>query len=107
MKLRFSPITFTVIFCCAYVLAFWFSRPLFVYYPLHGDFTWGSTIMKNAGPGITWYGLMSDALISASILALMIPDNVLDRLFRNYLWLFPCAAMVTCAYLLRNFFLIQ
>ena len=105
MRARFSPVSFAVVYCCVYAAAYWFNYPLFLYYPLHGDFTWGPVVMKNAGPAMVWYGLMADALIAATVLALVIPDRVFDRLFRNYLWVFPSAAMLICAYLLRNFFL--
>jgi hypothetical protein len=105
MKLRFAPITFTVVFCTVYALAFWTKNPLFLYYPQNGDFHWGSTLMKNAvGPAITWYGLMADAGIVAFIMAFLIPNQVLDKVLRNYLWLFPCAAMLVCVYLVRQFF---
>ncbi len=61
--------------------------------------------MKGAvGPAMAWYGLMADAGIAALILALAIPDRLLDRALRNYLWLFPGGAMLVCVYLLRVFF---
>ena len=103
--MKFSPVTFSLVFALAYAAAFWFNQPLFLYYPLHGDFTWGAAVKPNAGPAMAWYGLMADSFIAASVLALIIPDRVVDRLFRNYLWLFPCAAMLICLYLLRLFFL--
>ena len=105
MTARFSPATFAVVFSSAYALAFWFNKPLFLYYPLHGDVTFGAVALKDAGPAMAWYGLMADALIAASLLSVLIPDRVTDRLLRNYLWLFPSAAMLVCVYLLRNFLL--
>ena len=107
MTLRFGPIAFMIGFCFAYALAYWFNLPLFLYYPLHGDFASGLHPLKAgvAGPGMAWYGFMADAGIVAIILSLVIPDHLLGRVLRNYLWLFPCAAMLTCVYLLRLFFL--
>ena len=106
MKLRFGPIGFMIGFCCAYALAYWNNLPLFLYYPLHGDFALGlHPLPAAAGPGMAWYGFMADAGIAAVILALVIPDRLFDRVLRNYFWLFPCAAMLTCVYLLRLFFL--
>jgi hypothetical protein len=107
MNSRFSPITFAIVFSCAYALAFWFNQPLFLYYPLYGDFNWGPAVMKNAGPGMAWYGLMSDALIAATVLALIVPDRIFDRLLRGYLGVFPLVAMLVCVYLVRNFFLVS
>ena len=106
MTLRFGPVTFAIAFCCTYAAAYWFNLPLFVYYPVRGLFTWGTVILKNAGPGMVWYGFMADSLIVATLLALIIPDRLPDRLFRNFVWVFPCAAMLVCVYLLRPFFLV-
>ena len=105
MTLRFGPVTFAIVFCGVYALAFWFNLPLFLYYPLHGDFAWGTEPLTGRGPGMAWYGLMSDAGIAALILAFVVPDRLPDRIFRNYFWLFPCAAMLVCVYLVRQFFL--
>jgi hypothetical protein len=105
MKLRFAPITFMVVFCCVYALVFWMNTPLFLYYPQNGIFHWGPAPMQNAvGPAMAWYGLMADAGTVAIILAFFIPNDIFDGVLRNYLWLFPCAAMLTCVYLLRVFF---
>jgi len=105
MKFRFAPITFMVVFCCVYALAFWTNKPLFMYYPQHGDFHWGPIPMKHPiGPAMVWYGLMADAGIIATVLAFFVPDRFLDRILQNYLWLFPCGAMLVCVYLLRVYF---
>jgi hypothetical protein len=105
MKLRFSPIIFMVAFCCVYALVFWMNKPLFLYYPQSGMLHWGPTPMKPAvGPAMAWYGLMADAGIVSVVLAVLIPNRLVDGALRNYLWLFPCAAMLVCVYLLRVFF---
>jgi hypothetical protein len=105
MKLRFSPITFMVVFCCAYALVFWLNKPLFLYYPQIGVLHWGPTRLNGAvGPLMAWYGLMADAAIAAIIPAFLIPNHFLDRILRNYFWVFPCGAMLVCLYLLRVFF---
>ncbi|HVZ27495.1 MAG TPA: hypothetical protein VG798_02470 [Rhizomicrobium sp.] len=108
--MKFSPVTFGIAFSLAYAVAFWFNQPLFLYYPLHGDVTlgpFGAAALKNAGPSMAWYGLMVDAGIAATILAFLIPGAAVERVFRNYLWLFPVAAMLVCVYLLRNLFLVS
>ena len=105
MKLPFSAVTFSIVFCFAYAAIYWFNQPLFLYYPMTGAFTWGSAALKDSGPGMAWYGLMANALIASFVLALAVPDRVSGRIFRNYLWVFPVGTMLICAYLLRNFFL--
>ena len=102
---RFGPITFMIVFCCTYAAVFFFNVPLFLYYPLHGDFAWGMKPLTGVGPGMAWYGLMADAGIAALVLALIVPDRLPDRLFRNYFLLFPCAAMFVCVYMLRHLLL--
>ena len=105
MTLRFGPIGFMIGFCATYALAYWFNLPLFFYYPLHGDFSSGLNLLKGIGPGMAWYGFMADSFLVATILAFAIPDRIFDKILRNYLWLFPCAAMLVCVYLLRQFFM--
>ena len=100
----FSPSLFMIVFCCAYAFIFAMDWPLFNFYPLHGDFNWGPRLLKGAGPAIVWYGLMSGAGIVAFIAAISFPDRAILSLLRDYLWLFPCSAMLVCIYLLRHFF---
>ncbi len=101
---RFAPATFLVAFCCAYGLVFAMDWPLFRYYPLHGNFNWGAGTLKHAGPAMAWYGLMSSAGAVALLAALIVPDRVVYSALRNYLWVFPCGAMLTSLFLLRRFF---
>ena len=103
-KPRFAPAVFMVAFCFAYACVFAMNWPLFSYYPLHGQFTWGHHALQGMGPAMAWYGLMASAGIAAALVALIVPDRAIDRVLRNYLWLFPCAAMLTCVFLLRHFF---
>jgi hypothetical protein len=79
--------------------------PLFRYYPLHGDISWGRQALQGIGPAMAWYGLMANAGIVATLLAICIPDRAVDKLLRNYLWLFPVGAMLACIFLLRRFFI--
>ena len=104
MKVRFSASVFLIVFCCAYVLAFALDYPLFRYYPVHGNFSWGKSPLIGAGPAMAWYGLLANAAIASTVLAICIPDKTIGHLFRNYLWLFPCVAMLASVILLRNFF---
>jgi len=106
MKLQFGPIAFAAVFSLTYAAVFFFNLPLFQYFPQEAMFSWGRTIIPNAGPGMAWYGLMTDAALVALPLSFLIPDPFLDKIFRNYFWVFPCAAMLVCLYLLRNLFLI-
>jgi len=102
---RFGPTTFAIAFCCTYATVFAMNSPLFLYYPLHGDFRWGAQPLHGAGPAIAWYGLMAKAAIVATAAALCVPDRLLGRVLRNSAWLFAVAAMLVCVFLLRPLFL--
>jgi hypothetical protein len=103
--LRFSPVSFMIAFCCAYAAVFALNWPLFYYYPLHGDFSLGPKALQGIGPAMAWYGLMTSAGAIALLLSICIPDRAIEKLFRGgFLWFFPCAAMVACAFLLRHLF---
>ena len=105
MSLRFGPVSFTIVFCCVYSLSFWGEMPMFFYYPQVGELTWGWQPRTGIGPGMAWYGFMANAGLAAVILAFVMPEGLLDRGLRNYIWLFPCATMLICVYLLGPFFL--
>jgi hypothetical protein len=100
---RFSPTTFSITYCCAYVGGFALNWPLFLYYPLHGDWSFGPQIVEGIGPAMAWYGLMVDAGAIAGVIALCVPDHAVKKIFRH-LWLFPSAAIVASVFLLRHFF---
>jgi hypothetical protein len=100
---RFAPGVFMIAFCCTYAVAFWANRPLFLYYPLHSQFTWGPQPLQGVGPAMAWYGLLADAGIVALVLAVCLPQRLSDALLR-YLWIFPAGAMLICVILLWHFF---
>lgn len=103
MKPRFAPAVFLIVFCVSYIGGFAMDWPLFRYYPLHRDFSWGSGVLINAGPAMAWYGLMATAALVASIIAIIVPDRVFHRI-HGLVWLFPAMSMVACGVLLRRFF---
>jgi len=97
---------FSAAFCCAYLWALWTPHPLFLYYPLHGDFRWGMQPLlssQTSGPAMTWYGIVATAALIAALAAACIPRRVSGTL-APYLWLFPLGAMLGCAFLLRRAF---
>jgi hypothetical protein len=103
-KLHVSPAAFLAVFCCIYVFVFVENWPLFLYYPLHGDFYWGHQIRHGIGPAMAWYGLMADAGIAALVVSICVPARFFVSLFRNYMVICPIAAMVVVAFLLRHLF---
>jgi hypothetical protein len=104
VKLRFCAATFLVVFCCVYIFSFAMDWPLFRYYPLHGEVTWGRQVLQGRGPAMAWYGLMANGAVAGMLLAMLVPHRAVDRLFRNYYFVFPSLAMLACVFLLRHFF---
>ena len=97
---------FSAAFCVAYVWAVATNHPLFLYYPLHGDFRWGMQPLPSSetnGPAMAWYGIMATAGIAAALSALCAPRG-LSRALASYQWLFPLGAMLVCAFLVRGLF---
>ena len=103
-KPLFSPVAFTVAFCCTYALVFTANWPLFIYYPLHGNLKWGYHVAKGLGPAMSWYGFMADSSGVALVVSLAVPKRWADPLFRDYIVIFPIGAMLVAVILLRSLF---
>ena len=101
---RFSPGVFLVAFCGAYAVFLALDLPLFRYYPLNGDFSWWTTVLEDAGPGMAWYGLLANGAIVAAVAAVVVPGRLAEPVLRGRFWLFPMALMLFTAYLMRQFF---
>lgn len=107
MKIRWSPVAFSVLFCVFYVVAFAAELPLFRYYPVPREWAWGPTDgIVRPGPGMAWYGLVASASAAASIGAFVVRERWIAAALRNWLWVWPYAAVVACLVLLRPLFLI-
>lgn len=101
---RFSPSTFLIVFSCAYTFVLAKDWPLFRYYPLHGNLKWGGGSLVGAGPAMAWYGLLCSAIPVALLASISVKERVTQRALGGFIWLFPCAAMLACVFLLRMLF---
>jgi hypothetical protein len=93
-------------YCCAYVWALTTNHPLFLYYPLHGDFRWGTQPLltsQASGPAMAWYGLVATAGLIAAVATVCLPRRLSGAL-AAYIWLIPVGGMLVCAFLLRRSF---
>lgn len=102
-RFRFAATPFLIGYCCAYAVVFAMNWPLFVYFPLVGEWHWGAAEgLSGKGPGMAWYGLIASAAIAGGILAAVTPPSLSERLTRNYLWVFPVGCMLVSVFLLRQ-----
>ncbi len=104
MTVRFSPITFLATYCLGYSLELIYDAPLFRYYPLHNLLTWGPDHVSGHGPAIVWYGILANALFVSTLTAFVLSDRWLDRVFRNFVLVFPILAMGLSIGLMWKFF---
>lgn len=100
-----GPVTFASVYCVAYVAALAFHWPLFVYYPLVSEFSWGRGSIPDSGPAMAWYGIMATAALVALPLSVVVADGWITARLRGKLWLIPLVAMLACVYLMKAFFL--
>ncbi len=99
-------VSFSILYCIAYVVVLSQDWPLFLYYPEENAFAWGWNLLEDVGPGITWYGLMATASLIALPVSLLIPGKVLLQRLDGFLWLIVVGAMIGCVYLMRIFFMV-
>jgi hypothetical protein len=104
MKIRLSPVTFTVVYCISYIAVLALDAPLFRYYPAVKQFAWEWQLLEGVGPAMAWYGLMASAALVALGAATVVPSQPIAARLRNYLWCVPLAAVLGCVFLMRQFF---
>jgi hypothetical protein len=104
MSPRLSATAFSLAYCAAYAAVFALDAPLFLYYPVEGRLAWSWAPVDAVGPAMAWYGLMASAAAVALPVALVVPERRAIAALRNLLWLFPLAALLVSAWLLRVFF---
>jgi hypothetical protein len=109
MNARAIPLAmvFAITYAVVYLLAVWHNYALFTYHPVLGEITWGVEKSRD-GPAMYWYGWMATAAlaaIAASVVAGLLPEKVLQRLWSGWTWVVACIVLVLIAYMLRNYFL--
>jgi hypothetical protein len=106
MRIQWSPVAFSVLFCVLYVVAFVTELPLVRYYPVAREWAWGATDdIARPGPVMVWYGLVATAALIAGVAAFFIPHRRIAATLKGWIWVWPCAAVVACLVLLRPLFL--
>lgn len=94
----------TATFCVAYVVLLSLDSPLFLYYPLTGEWAFRQ-LEGNHGPAMQWYGLLMGAVIAATVVSLSLSLlNIKIRLEKVATILMP-VAMLACVYFMRGFFI--
>ena len=103
MKISFSAIGFSVVFCAVYLLAFEYDLGLFNYYPLVGEFH-RSPQPEVSGPAIVWYGICTTATVAGVVGGLVVRNDWLSERAMRWTWLVPIIAMAVIAGLHRVYF---
>ena len=105
MSIRWSPVAFSVLYCIGYVVAYVRNLPLALYYPQSRHWIWGPTPNPHEpGPAMAWYGVMASAILFAAIGAAVVRERWVTATLRNWLWVWPYAAIAVCIYMLRPYF---
>jgi hypothetical protein len=103
--------TFAVVFAITspviYVICEMQNWPLFTYQPASNQFDWFFVPpVRDRGPTMYWYGWIANAAIGAgvlSLLALMLPERIVNRIPMSLVWIVPLAALPVLVYALRFF----
>lgn len=104
--IRISPVAFAILYCIAYVAVLALEVPLFRYYPVGSEFSWGvAHDAGKEGPSMVWYGLMAGAALVACIGAAIPVLGKRLLALHTILWLVPLGATLGCIFLMRNFFI--
>lgn len=100
-------IVFAMAYIIVYLLAVWNNYALFTYHPVLGEIGWGVEKSRD-GPAMYWYGWLCTAALGAfgvCLIARLLPQRVVQRLWPGWTWVIPLCALLAFAYLLRNYFL--
>lgn len=100
---KFSPTWFGLVFCLCYPLFLTLDWHLFLYYPLHGQWSLES-LPESAGPAMQWYGLTVAAALAGGAAGLILTDGNAARAMSRWVWAIAVTSIAACVYLLRGFF---
>ncbi len=103
--------TFAVVFAITspviYVMCEMQNWPLFTYQPATNRVDWFFVpAVRDQGPAMYWYGWIANAAIASgvlSVLAMMLPERVVNRIPMSLVWIVPLAALPVLVYALRFF----
>jgi hypothetical protein len=100
--------TFSLTYGVAYMALFLYSErtqsALFRYYPILGEFSRGALPLETAGPAILWYSWLAGALVISTLLALLVPPSLAERLGRRWVWVVPAAMLLLIIVYERRWF---
>jgi hypothetical protein len=83
---------FSILFSVIYAVCFYLEWALFRYYPETNAFYW--TMHPEDGPAILWYGWLASALILSSVVALLVPRRLAEKVSGDAVWLVTIAMVV-------------
>ena len=99
-----ASIIFSMTFVVVYALCFYFNWALFAYYPQVNEANFSSQIEAN-GPPILWYGWLLTAALASAAVAAIVPRGVVARIWHGWAWLVPAAVVVAILIYEKRWFL--
>jgi len=106
-KFKAFAVVFGISFTLIYVVCEVFSLPMFTYHPATNMFDWGWVRGRSGeGPAMYWYGWVASCLTGATILgllAMLVPERLINRIPLSLLWVLPVLAFIPLAYGLMPF----
>jgi hypothetical protein len=69
----------------AYIIGYYFNRPLFFYYPKIGRLSLAA--IAEAGPAIMWFGWLASALLIGALFAFSVPERWSRRVPFDLAWI--------------------
>jgi hypothetical protein len=104
MKTHARLMTFSLVGCIAYTLAYYFEWSLFQYYFVDNSIG-GFWEREALGPPILWYGWLATAVLAGGVAAAAIPNRWLGRLLPDLLWLVPLMLIFAALMYERRWFM--
>jgi hypothetical protein len=96
-KFKAFATTFSISGPVVYCVVQYFNWPLVTFHPATNRLVWGYEAARSGeGPNMLWYGwTLTTVLIAAALglIAMMLPQRVINRIPLSLVWIFPILAI--------------
>lgn len=102
MNLEARAIVFSVAFGVAYIVVYYFDLPLFIYYPMTGQLSYGTVSVS--APAVHWYGWVTGAALISALVAAIVPPRLAARIPPDAPWVVAVVLVVAVFMYERRWF---